>query len=142
MSEIFSGPCLCGAVVVEVTGASVSEGYCHCNDCRAWCGAPVTTYALWPMSQVSYRQGADKLVRFSKTGTTNRVHCSVCGSLVASELTDAGFIDVYPLRLEGRQFVPQAHVHYASRVIDMPDGVVKFADLPENAGGTGTTISD
>ena len=142
MSETHQGSCFCGAVTIEVSGDPVSEGYCHCNDCRAWSAGPVTSYGLWPTPAVKITAGEDKLGTFSKTGTTNRRGCTICGGVMMAELPGAGLIDVFPTLLKGREFSPQAHVNYASRVMDMPDGLPKFADLPEEAGGTGQMISD
>lgn len=142
MTETFKGTCFCGAVEVQVTGPAVIEGFCHCTDCRAWSATPVTAYALWPAPNVEFTKGADKIADYSKTGATQRQHCSDCGSLLASAVPEAGLIDVYPLRLEGRAFQPKGHVHYASRVIDMNDGLPKFADLPAEAGGSGEMITE
>ncbi len=142
MIGTYSGSCFCGAVTVQVSGAPVSEGFCHCNDCRSWSGTPVTAYALWPAPMVEVTQGADRLQSFNKAGTTDRVSCAECGALILADLPDAGLKDVFPLRLQGREFAPQAHVHYASRIVDMKDGLPKFADLPEGAGGTGQMIDE
>ena len=142
MPETYHGRCFCGAVRLEVTGDPVAEGYCHCADCRAWSSGPVTAYGLWPATAVSIVAGEDKLGCYSKTGTTNRRACMSCGGTVMAALPEAGLIDVFPTLLEGRAFSPRAHVHYASRVMDMPDGLPKFADLPEEGGGTGKMISD
>ena len=142
MSDTFSGSCFCGAVTVQVSGPPVTEGLCHCKDCRSWSGTPMTAYALWPDPMVEVSKGADKLKTFSRNGSTQRVHCGDCGALIMAELPEAGLKDVFPLRLEGREFAPQGHVHYASRVIDMKDGLPKFADLPAGAGGTGQMIDE
>ena len=142
MSDTHSGSCFCGAVGVEVEGDPISEGYCHCADCRAWSAAPVTSYALWPADKVRVTAGEDRLRAFSKTGGTIRRSCADCGSLVLVELPGAGLVDVFPPRLSGRAFAPAAHVNYAARIVDMPDGLPKFADLPEAGGGSGRMIED
>ena len=142
MTNQHTGSCFCGKITVQVSGPTVSEGFCHCNDCRNWSGTPVTAYALWPAPQVQITSGADFLKRWSKTGACVRAHCSECGSLMLSEIPAAGLTDVYPLRLTDRPFTPQAHVHYGVRVVDLPDGLPKFADMPDTAGGTGRMIDE
>lgn len=140
MSETYKGRCLCGAVEVAVTGPAIAEGFCHCHDCRAWSGAAVTSYALWPADAVTLT--GETLVNYSRTGLAHRKHCGTCGTLIAVSIPSSGIIDVFPHRLEGRPVSVRAHVHYASRVVDMPDGVPKFADLPAEAGGSGAMIED
>ena len=142
MSETHQGSCFCGAVTIEVSGDPVGEGYCHCADCRAWSAGPITAYGLWPAPAVKVTAGGDKLGTFSKTGTTNRRGCTVCGGVMMAEIPEAGLIDVFPTLLKSREFRPQAHVHYAARVLDIADGLPKFADLPEEAGGTGQMVPD
>lgn len=142
MSDTHKGRCFCGAVTFEVTGAPISEGYCHCEDCRAWSAGPVTAYALWPADAVRITAGEDKLVTYSKTGSTHRRICAVCGGSIMADLPGLGLTDLFPTLLEGRDFAPRAHVHYAKRIMDVPDGLPKFADMPEEGGGTGKMISD
>lgn len=48
--------------------------------------------------------------------------------------------DVYPYLLRGFSFQPQAHVWYGQRVVEMNDGLPKFRDMPEEAGGSGEMV--
>ena len=102
----------------------------------------MTAYALWPIDKVEVVAGQDTLGTWSKSGGTIRRACTVCGSLVLAELPGRDLVDVFPIRLEGRTFRPAAHVHYAERIIDMADGLPKFADLPARSGGSGTMVED
>lgn len=142
MSETHQGGCFCGAVRIEVTGEPIQQGFCHCGDCRSWSGSPVSCYGLWPAEQVRVVEGEDGLGSYSRTGQAVRRHCTTCGGTVMTEIPAAGLIDVYPVLLDGFTFVPAAHVHYRERVIDMPDGLPKFRDMPAEAGGSGEMISD
>jgi len=143
MAETYRGACFCGTVTVEVAGDPAHEGFCHCRDCRAMSGAPVSAYAMWPADKVRFADGADHVARYDKgvTGTV-RLHCRQCGALLGADLPQIGMVDVFPLRLDGRAFRPAAHVNYASRVIDMKDGLPKFADFPAEAGGSGEMIEE
>ncbi len=57
-------------------------------------------------------------------------------------IPDIGISDVYPVLLDGFTSSPENHVHYTQRVMDLPDGLPKFQDLPAEAGGSGEMIED
>lgn len=142
MAETFRGTCFCGSVALEVAGEPMLQGYCHCDDCRHWSGSPVTCYALWQSDAVRITEGADKVGSYSKSGQAERKHCSECGGALMTVIPAGGLTDVYPALLTGFRFQPQAHVHYALRQFDMPDGLPKFRDMPDTAGGSGEMIED
>lgn len=142
MAKGYSGTCFCGAVQFEVTGEPIAQGYCHCEYCRQWSGSPVTCYALWQSSDVRITGGADKVVAYSKTGQAERQHCAACGGAVMTGIPAADMMDVYPALLKGFSFRPEAHVHYSARVLDLPDGLPKFKDMPEEAGGSGEMVGE
>ena len=52
----------------------------------------------------------------------------------------AGVTDVFPMIIKDFDFQPASHVNYAERVIDMRDGLPKFRDMPEIAGGSGKMV--
>lgn len=141
MVATHTGSCFCGAVTISVTGDPVTEGYCHCGDCRAWTGTPMIAYAMWPKDKVAI-EGAEHLGTFTRNDTTIRRSCSKCGSPVLVEMVKMGLIDVFPSRLPSHDFTPAAHVHYAARTINIADDLPKFADLPAQAGGSGRMIGD
>ena len=68
----YSGGCLCGAVRIEVKGAPLRVGICHCLDCRKRQGALFHSFAVFP----------DAAVRV--TGETRQFKskhfCPTCGS--------------------------------------------------------------
>jgi hypothetical protein len=39
-------------------------------------------------------------------------------------------------------FKPALHVHYGEKVLAMRDGLPKYADMPKDFGGSGTTLAD
>jgi hypothetical protein len=47
MAETYPGKCYCGAVEIEVTGMPEGMGYCHCEACRSYFGAPINAFTLW-----------------------------------------------------------------------------------------------
>jgi len=132
-----TGTCFCGAVQIEVAGAPVEMGYCHCSCCRAYSGAPFTSYALFASSQVAVARGAELLGSFNRTGMTARFFCTRCGGHVMSEHPQAGLTDIYAAILPELPFRPAWHLNYASSVLPVRDGLPKLTDFPVHAGGTG-----
>lgn len=142
MTEIHEGACFCGEIKLEVTGPAVAQGFCHCDSCRKWSATPVTAYVLFPQTNVRITGGGDHIGSFDRDGKARRVHCKKCGGAVMTEIPAAGLVDVYAPTIPGFKFTPEAHVHYAKRIIDMADGLPKFKDMPEQAGGSGAMIED
>jgi hypothetical protein len=140
------GGCACGAVKVTANGKPRSAGYCHCESCRRWHTAPINAWAAWPGDAVTITQGEDKLVRFDtrdQGGSNVRCECGQCGSGVMNQRHD-GMTVVYPSALYGSGFKhePMVHIHYQERVLDVNDGLPKFADSPAEFGGTGEMIEE
>lgn len=142
MTDTYEGSCFCGKVKLQVIGPSLAEGFCHCDNCRHWSATPVTAYALFPEDNVTITAGEEHLGFYDREGKARRVHCSVCGGSLMTEMPAVGLRDVYPPVLTGFSFAPQAHVYYAERMIDMADGLPKFKDMPEEAGGSGEMMDE
>ena len=142
MADTYSGTCFCGAVQFEVTGEPMHQGFCHCEDCRQWSAAPVSSYALSQSGDVRITAGEDKVATYSKSGQAERKHCSACDGTVMTAIPVAGMTDVYPHLLKGFSFEPQAHVWYGVRVVDLPDELPKYRDMPAEAGGSGEMVGE
>ena len=139
----YEGSCYCGAVKVTVQGPPAASGYCHCHECRKWHSAPVNAWSIWPSANVSI----DGPVITSKVSElSHRVSCSECGGCVANLKPTLGMIVVYPMTLAlpatNFRFTPAMHIFYAERVMDVNDGLPKFADMPEPFGGSGKTLAE
>lgn len=130
MTTVYRGACFCGAVRFEVTGEPRLTGYCHCEDCRAWSGAPINAFSIWRPEQVTVTAGAEHLAGFAKTPQTIRKRCAICGGAVMNEHPEHGYFDVFAALLEGFEHRPALHVYYGERMIDMPDGLPKFRARP------------
>lgn len=137
-----AGACFCGAVAVEVTGSPVEMGYCHCDSCRAYSGAPMSAFTLWKADQVRITRGAEHLGGFNKTGFSNRRFCTNCGGHVMVEHPGFGFTDVSPGVLPTITFVPAMHLNCRDAVLPVRDGLPRFSDFPAEAGGSGELLSD
>ena len=53
MADMHTGTCFCGAVEIEAAGAPIEMGYCHCESCRRYSGAPLSAYLLWRAEDVT-----------------------------------------------------------------------------------------
>lgn len=142
MSGTHTGSCFCGAVAIEVTGAPVEMGYCHCGSCRSYSGAPVTAFTLWKQENVRVTRGAELLARFAKTAMSHRRFCTRCGGHVMVDHPALGFTDVHAATIPTVPFKPTVHLNYAEVVLPMKDGLPKLKDFPAAVGGSGETIPD
>ena len=142
MSETYKGSCFCGEVEIEVSGAPVVMGYCHCDDCKSWLAAPMSAFTLWPPENVRVTKGEAKINTFSKSKEADRKYCANCGGAVMSDHPSMGLTDVFAVLLQGFAFEPAMHVHYGKKAVSIADGVPKFRDLPTDFGGSGDLLTD
>ena len=136
------GQCFCGAVRLEATGQPVSMGYCHCNSCRSWSGAPVNAFSLWKPEAVKITAGAEHVATYQKTARSQRQYCAKCGGHLMVNHPTLGLVDVFAATLPALPFSPWVHVNYAETVLPMRDGLPKFKDFPAELGGSGQTIAE
>ena len=139
---LYKGACFCGAVHVEVEGAPIAMGYCHCRSCRSWSAAPINAFTLWKPDAVRITAGAEHLATYSKTAFSERRYCAKCGGHLLTNHPTVGVVDVYAATLPGLKFAPGLHINYAETVLPMRDGLPKFRDFPADFGGSGTQIPE
>jgi hypothetical protein len=142
MPETHSGTCFCGAIEVEVAGAPVAMGYCHCASCRQWSAGPVNAFTLWPPGAVRITRGEDRLGAYRKTDLSLRKFCTDCGGHVLTDHPVWGIVDVYAAILPTLAFTPGVHVNYGEAVLRIPDGLPKLRDFPADMGGSGETMAE
>ena len=53
-----------------------------------------------------------------------------------------GLVDVYAATIPTLGFEPGLHINYSETVLPMKDGLPKFADIPEDFGGSGDMLSE
>ena len=140
--NVYRGQCFCGAVQLELRGAPVVQGYCHCASCRSWSAGPVNGFTLWKPSALRVTAGADQLARFNKTAHSTRTWCRKCGGHLYTEHAPWELVDVYAATIPELAFQPGVHVHYQESVLPMRDGLPKFKDIPSDMGGSGQTLPE
>lgn len=140
--EKYEGACFCGAVRIEAEGAPAEMGYCHCASCRAYSGAPVNGFVLFPADRVRVTKGEALLRGVNKTGFSDRCSCSACGGSVFVRHPTLGLIDIPAGILPTLAFKPAVHLNYAETVLPMRDGLPKLRDFPKEAGGSGEAMAE
>ena len=148
-SDHYRGRCFCGAVEFSLHGGPEIMAYCHCDSCRKWSAGPVNALTLWQPERFKVTKGAENLGEYDKTaakenqaGFSNRKWCKVCGGHVYIDHPPAGLVDIPAVLIDDFNFQPAFHVHYQESVHQMQDGLPKFKDLPEPAGGSGEEMSE
>ncbi len=142
MPEMHSGSCFCGSVAIEVTGAPLEMGYCHCHSCRAYSGAPLSAFIRWRSENVRITEGETLIGHFNKTGMSERMFCKACGGHLLIRHSGLGLTDVRPAVMRELAFRPQLHMNYADTVLPLRDGLPKLKDFPAAAGGSGETLPE
>lgn len=140
--QTYIGRCFCGAVELIVSGEPAAMGYCHCASCRHWSAGPVNAFTLWKPEAVNVTQGAAYVGCYNKTPASYRKWCTLCGGHLFTEHPGMGLIDVFAAVLENFEYKPSIHVHYHESVLCIKDGLLKFRDLPTEAGGSGVNIAE
>ncbi|WP_380058953.1 GFA family protein (plasmid) [Falsihalocynthiibacter sp. SS001] len=131
MDETYSVSCDCGAVEMHLTGSPRVRGHCHCNACRVLLDTPYHSVTAWNPEQVEVTAGSEALTTFQHPELAmKKVFCRHCGEVVYNtNKMDWRIVSQHLLRkrLHGlpEALLPLSHFHYASRVVDVADGLEK-----------------
>ncbi len=136
------GACFCGAVEFEVSGDPQVMGFCHCNDCTIWAGAPINAFSLWPSDNVNVTKGAANIGSFAKTDNSHRKFCKICGGHIFTDHPGLNLHDVYLNTVPELDHKPSLHVYYGEKTVSIKDGLPKFKDMPADFGGSGDTLPE
>lgn len=136
--------CLCGAVKIGLSAAPVLQVYCHCTTCRRWSGQPVTACVLFPEDAVRILEGEEDLLRYQRGATPEdcKMSCRRCGGAVGTFIARVRQYDIFAGVIADFTFESTAHINYGERILDVPDGLPKFRDMPEQAGGSGDMMTE
>ena len=123
-----SGRCLCGQTAWEFDGEATWACYCHCDDCRRNCGAPVVAWLGVPLAAFRWLGEVPATVASSKG--VARHFCSNCGSPMGFEAEHyPGGMHLYAASLDDPEnFEPTFHVNYQSKLpwLQMNDDLDKY----------------
>ena len=108
----------------EVTWAC----YCHCDDCRRNCAAPVVAWLGVPLK--NFKWLGETLGTYQSSNGVRRHFCQRCGSPIGFEADHyPGGMHLYAASLEEpAEFKPTFHVNYESKLpwLAMHDDLEKY----------------
>lgn len=148
-NQQYTGHCFCRDVEFTLSGSPEVMAYCHCDSCRQWSASPVSAFTLWKPEKLQITKGKENVGGFTgnplsddDTVVSNRMWCKNCGGHIYTDHPTMGLIDVPSAVIDNFIFRPGFHVHYQETVHPIKDGLPKFKDLPEEAGGSGVQIAE
>ena len=122
------GYCLCKETTWEYRGEVTWACYCHCDDCRRNCAAPVVAWIGVPLKNFSWTGVSPSTYESSKG--VFRHFCGKCGSPMGFEADHyAGGMHLYAASLQDPgDFKPTFHVNYESKLpwLEMQDELKKY----------------
>ena len=111
-----SGHCLCGETRWEYSGAETWACYCHYDDCRRNCAAPVAAFI--GVQLVNFKWTGVDTGRYHSSLGVMRHFCTRCGTPMAFQGDHyEGEIHVYAASLaKPEEFTPEFHVHHGEKL--------------------------
>lgn len=110
------GHCLCGRTSFAYRGEVRWACYCHCDDCRRNCAAPVVGWFGVPVE--NFRWTGEPPQTYESSEGVRRHFCATCGSPMGFEADHyPGGMHLYAASLDDpADFKPNFHVNYESRL--------------------------
>jgi hypothetical protein len=122
------GHCLCKKTSWEFSGEVTWACYCHCDDCRRNCAAPVVAWLGVPLRNFKWTGATPRTFESSKG--VHRHFCADCGSPIGFEADHyKGGMHLYASSLEDPEtFEPAFHVNFQSKLpwLQMNDDLPKY----------------
>jgi len=122
------GHCFCKETSFEFEGKTTWECYCHCDDCRRNCAAPVVGWLGLPLN--NFRWTGKEPKTYKTEDGVSRHFCDNCGSPMGFEASHyPGGMHLYAASLEKPEdFNPKFHVNYSSKLpwLEMEDDLTKY----------------
>lgn len=137
MQKITTVGCRCGSVQLKLSGASMAQFYCHCDDCRAVTDGAFSPLALFQKSSVAVIGSGISTWTYK---TLPRTRCSRCGTLLFGEPPGLNLRAVSGYLLPADQFAPLFHIHCRHAVTRVKDDLPHFQGLPASFGGADETV--
>jgi len=126
--NVTKGHCLCGKTHWEFRGEITWACYCHCDDCRRNCSAPVVAWLGVPLKNFNWSGTPPK--EYESSEGVRRYFCDTCGSPMGFEAEHyAGSMHLYAASLDNpKSFEPTFHVNYASKLawLELHDELTKY----------------
>jgi hypothetical protein len=122
------GHCLCRKTGWEYEGEITWSCYCHCDDCRRNCAAPVVAWLGVPLKHFTWTGLTPSA--YETSDGVRRHFCGNCGSPIGFEADHyAGGMHLYAASMDNPEdFKPTFHVNYESKLpwLEMQDDLTKY----------------
>lgn len=123
-----SAECRCGKVRLRAEGTPTAIVYCHCRDCRASSGAPVSLFAGYHTRQVERLRGEPEV--YESSPGVRRSFCGTCGTPISFEDERLPGETYLPVGIfeDPEAFEPEAHDWVSRRLrwFDVHDGLPRY----------------
>ena len=136
-----TGRCQCGHVRFSYTAPESWACYCHCDDCRRNCAAPLVAFIGVPLDGFAWHMSdaAEAPKFYPSSPGVKRFFCDHCGTPMAFQAEIyAGEIHLYAPTLDDpTKFEPRFHVHYEEKLdwLHLDDELPRYAgDAPADEG--------
>lgn len=138
------GYCFCRSTRWEFDGDPAWGCYCHCDDCRRNCSAPVVAWL--GVALKNFRWTGDQPKTLESSAGVFRHFCEKCGSPMGFEAKHyPGGMHVYAASMEQSEvFEPTFHVNYESKLpwLKLNDDLPRFEgtllNTPKDPDGYGS----
>lgn len=135
---VTQGHCLCRNIGWQFEGEVAWGCYCHCDDCRRNCAAPVVAWLGVPLK--NFRWLGVEPNSYKTNDGVSRHFCGRCGSPIGFEAVHyPGGMHLYAASLDKpEEFKPNFHVNYSSKLpwLELHDDLVKYdgilLEAPQN----------
>jgi len=140
----YNGNCHCGRVKYELSREKpVGSKYCHCTTCQVQHAAPFQWAAIFHKEDINFERGHHDLEWYDsgEKSIEHKLPCKVRCSFCHSPIMDEGrnMILLFPtlIQFESKKdrdnFKPTCHMFYSQRVVDIPDGLPKWAEMNDKS---------
>ena len=122
------GHCFCGHTRWAFEGEVTWACYCHCDDCRRNCAAPLVAWLGVPLKHFRWTGIPPRTV--TKSAGVRRHFCPDCGTPMGFDADHyPGGMHLYAATMENPgEFQPQFHVNYQSKLpwLELRDDLPKY----------------
>ncbi|KAK9898407.1 hypothetical protein P389DRAFT_166905 [Cystobasidium minutum MCA 4210] len=141
---LFKGNCHCHDVTFEIyVDKPKGAHFCHCDTCQKLHGSATHWSVVIPKNEVLFTCSPDKL-SFYRTEDQKTEHippcklsCARCHSPIADEGRNMMLMYPSTFNFEKKEdrspFLPDKHIFYAQRAIDVEDGTAKWEGMPDDS---------
>jgi len=141
---LYEASCHCGKVKYQLSREKPLESkLCHCTTCQTQHAAPFQWAAIFHKDDISFSHGHHDLEWYDPTEKTQehklpcKVRCSFCHSPIMDEGRNMVLLFPSLIHLKDQKakdnFKPRNHIFYSQRVMDIPDGLPKWAKIDKTS---------